>query len=141
MGKPAGPNGPAFFDNDSLIFVNIEIICALLLHHPARDQTGGISVHGRSGLLASAAFPPCTIVAKLKAWTSTLLARKAIGAVLVPENLRQRCVIVTRHNRGGPADDAFKYFHGGAPVRQRADIVGHTAAGLFDAGQIGFRKR
>ncbi len=116
--------------------MNIEIVRALLLRQPTRDQTGGISVHGRSGLLACAAFPPCTIVAILKARTPALPAREAIGAVLVSEILRQRCVIITRHDRGGPADKAFKYFHGGAPVRQRADIVGHTAANEFDADQI-----
>jgi len=136
MRKPAGPNGPAFFDYDGLIFVNIEIIRALLLRFPTRDQTGGLSVDDQSRLLACAAFPPRTIVAKLKARTPALPAREAIGAVLVSETLRQRCVIVTRHDRGGPADKAFKYLHGGAPVRQRTNIVGHAAANEFDVDQI-----
>ena len=116
--------------------MNLKIVRALLLRHATRDQKGGISVHGRSGLLACAAFPPCTIVAKLKARTPALPAREAIGAVLVSETLRQRCVIVTRRDRGGPADKAFKDPHGSAPVRQRADIVGHAAANEFDADQI-----
>jgi hypothetical protein len=135
-GKPAGPNGPAFFDKDGLIFARIELVPALLLLCPTRENIVEKPVTLGSGLLACAAFPPGAIVAKLQARTPALPAREAIGAVLVSEILRQRCVIITRHDRGGPADKAFKYFHGGAPVRQRADIVGHTAANEFDADQI-----
>lgn len=137
----AGPNGPAFIDKDGLIFVRIELAPAPLLRCPTRDNIVEKSVRVRSGLLACAAFAPGTIVAKLEARTPALPAREAVGPAFVSEILRERCVVVTRHDRGGPADEAFKWFHISAPVRQRADIVVHPAANKFDADQSVFRKR
>jgi hypothetical protein len=46
-------------------------------------------------------------MAKLETRASALPAREAVGAVLVSEILRERCVIELRRDWSGPADEVF----------------------------------